>query len=338
MNNTLTGENTKAFYNLDDTIDQFGKDSYHYNSDGYLETKTNQEGTTHYTYGSLGELKEVTLPNGDVITYEHNVNNQRVTKLKNGQVIERYLWLDLTTLLATFDKDGNIKQRYTYADGNIIKAVTYDSFGNIINDTNPNIKIAFGFAGGLYDSDTKLSRFGYRDYDSHSGKWTSKDPIGLDGGDSDILAYVGSDPVNFVEPTGLASTNTGDPVLNGLNHFLNAVENNWNQSNKHSIVGKIWNGMARDIPRSLDNFSSQANPSELLFDTFPKQGKKAYYNAHPAAQICLNASMTIFENGATAGMSNALSLPYDYYSGYNFNTYPTSLGGLLGWGMAQANE
>jgi len=88
-------------------------------------------------------------------------------------------------------------------DGNVLKAVTYDSFGNILNDTNPSIKIAFGFAGGLYDSDTKLSRFGYRDYDAHSGKWTSKDPIGLAGGDTNVLAYVGGDPVNFVDPEGL---------------------------------------------------------------------------------------------------------------------------------------
>ena len=234
MSNSLTGVNARAFYNLDDTIDQFGQNSYKYNVDGYLETKTTPEGTTRYTYGSLGELKEVTLPNGDVISYQHNVNNQRVAKLKNGEVVEKYLWLNLTTLLATFDKDGNVKQRYEYADGrmpvaftdengdkfhiaynqvgspravmdvngNVVKAVSYDSFGNIISDTNPSMQIAFGFAGGLYDVDTKLNRFGYRDYDAQSGKWTAKDPIGLAGGDTNILAYAGNDPVNFIDPTG----------------------------------------------------------------------------------------------------------------------------------------
>ena len=28
--------------------------------------------------------------------------------------------------------------------------------------------INFGFAGGLYDHDTKLTRFGYRDYDAQT--------------------------------------------------------------------------------------------------------------------------------------------------------------------------
>ena len=40
-----------------------------------------------YSYGTLGELKEAVLPNGDIITYRHNANNQRVAKLKNGEVI-----------------------------------------------------------------------------------------------------------------------------------------------------------------------------------------------------------------------------------------------------------
>ena len=30
--------------------------------------------------------------------------------------------------------------------------------------------LPFGFAGGLYDADTKLTRFGYRDYDAYTGK------------------------------------------------------------------------------------------------------------------------------------------------------------------------
>ena len=65
--------------------------------------------------------------------------------------------------------------------------------------------IPFGFAGGLYDADTKLTRFCYRDYDAYTGKWTTKDPIGFSGGDSNLYGYVLGDPVNFVDPSGLSS-------------------------------------------------------------------------------------------------------------------------------------
>ena len=87
---------------------------------------------------------------------------------------------------------------------NIIKEITYDTFGNIQSNSNPSFKVPFGFAGGLYDQDTKLTRFGYRDYDAYTGKWTAKDPIGFDGGDSNLYGYVLGDPVGFVDSDGLA--------------------------------------------------------------------------------------------------------------------------------------
>jgi len=55
----------------------------------------------------------------------------------------------------------------------------------------------------LYDHDTKLTRFGYRDYDATTGKWTAKDPIDFGGGDSNLYGYVLGDPVDFVDSNGL---------------------------------------------------------------------------------------------------------------------------------------
>ena len=82
------------------------------------------------------------------------------------------------------------------------------------------MQVPFGFAGGLYDRDTGLVRFGYRDYDPVTGKWTAKDPIGFDGGDTILYGYVLNDPVNLVDPNGLrmmGGRNPHDPVLNFFN-------------------------------------------------------------------------------------------------------------------------
>ena len=68
-----------------------------------------------------------------------------------------------------YDQVGTLKL-ITDSSGATIKAIEYDSYGNILSDSNPSFTIPFGFAGGLYDTDTKLTRFGYRDYDSFSGR------------------------------------------------------------------------------------------------------------------------------------------------------------------------
>jgi RHS repeat-associated protein len=171
-------------------------------------------------------------------------------------VVEEYLWLNKTTLLATYDRDDNLVQRFEYTlgntpasytqdgtkyyivsdhlgspraitdgAGNILKAIDYDSFGNVISDTNPNLTIPFGFAGGLYDQDTNLIRFGYRDYDPEIGRWTARDPIGFAGGDTNLYGYVLNDPVNWVDPTGEIVWSVAGAAIGGIVGGVTAVYN-----------------------------------------------------------------------------------------------------------------
>ena len=86
---------------------------------------------------------------------------------------------------------------------NIVKEIIYDTYGNILSETNPSFTVAFGFGGGLRDRDTNLVHFGYREYEPYTGKWTAKDPIDFGGGDSNLYGYVLGDPVGFVDPSGL---------------------------------------------------------------------------------------------------------------------------------------
>ncbi len=97
---------------------------------------------------------------------------------------------------------GSPGQIENSATGEIIQRMDFDEFGRVINDSNSGFQ-PFGFAGGIYDPQTGLVRFGVRDYDPQTGHWTAKDPIGFNGGDSNIYAYVGGDPVHFIDPSGL---------------------------------------------------------------------------------------------------------------------------------------
>jgi RHS repeat-associated protein len=104
----------------------------------------------------------------------------------------------------SYDQVGSLRL-VADGSGNVVKRISYDSFGNILEDTNPSFTIPFGFAGGLHDHDTGLVRFGYRDYDPEVGRWTAKDPIGFDGGDTDLYGYVLNNPLNAIDPLGFLS-------------------------------------------------------------------------------------------------------------------------------------
>jgi RHS repeat-associated protein len=87
------------------------------------------------------------------------------------------------------------------ATGAVAQRLDYDSFGNVLLDTNPGFQ-PFGFQSGLYDGDTGLVQFGARWYDASTGRWLSKDPILLQGG-LNLYVFCGNDPVNFADPSGL---------------------------------------------------------------------------------------------------------------------------------------
>lgn len=61
----------------------------------------------------------------------------------------------------------------------------------------------YSWAGGLHDHDLGFVRFGWRDYDTFTSRWTASDPIGDGGGDPDWYGYCLDDPVNGVDALGL---------------------------------------------------------------------------------------------------------------------------------------
>jgi RHS repeat-associated protein len=82
----------------------------------------------------------------------------------------------------------------------------------VVKDGNPYLRSPLGFAGGLHDGDTGLVRFGWRDYDPDTGRFTAQDPIGNAGGDPDWYGYCLDDPVNGRDPEGLDTRGLGGGV------------------------------------------------------------------------------------------------------------------------------
>ena len=87
--------------------------------------------------------------------------------------------------------------------------------GLLCSDSNPGFTVPLGYGGGLPDRHTGLIRFGFRDYDPDVGRWTAKDPIGYAGGDNDLYGYCLDDPINGVDPRGLAAVKPKDSIAWG---------------------------------------------------------------------------------------------------------------------------
>jgi len=226
-------------YDGQDRLVNWGQKSYTFSSSGELEEISDASHSpawvTDYTYDALGNLKSVTLPSSTVINYTVDANNRRTARLTGATVNNYYVWGSHNELLALLDSSGNITARFVYgtksnipdymydsggveykivsnhlgspvlviksSTGTIEEEIQYDDYGNILSDTSPGYQ-PFGFAGCLYDQDTKLCRFGARDYDASTGRWTNRDPILFKGGDTNLFGYVIQDPVNKRDPSG----------------------------------------------------------------------------------------------------------------------------------------
>ena len=99
------------------------------------------------------------------------------------------------------DHLGSVRLVVDASTGAVAQRLDYDEFGVVLTDTAPGFQ-PFGFAGGIYDHQTKLVRFGARDYDAEVGRWTSKDPVLFRRYEMNPHVYVDNDPVNWIDSTG----------------------------------------------------------------------------------------------------------------------------------------
>ena len=102
------------------------------------------------------------------------------------------------------DQVGSVRTLST-DDGRMVKEISYDSFGNVLRDSFPELSFPLGFANGLVDEYTGFVRFGYCDYDPQTGRFTAQDSARDLRGDADLYDYCVDDPVSCVDPQGLAT-------------------------------------------------------------------------------------------------------------------------------------
>jgi len=227
---------TVGTYDAQDRLLSYGTLSFTYTANGELATKTDTVtgDVTGYAYDVRGNLLRVDLPNGDVIEYLVDGQDRRVGKKKNGVLEKQWLYRNGLNVVAEMDGAGNLVSRFVYAgksnapeymvrgsvtyriasdhlgspravidvaSGAVVWRADYDAWGRRTVTLGAEDFLPMGFAGGLFDAETGLTRFGARDYAPVVGRWITKDPRRFVGGHN-LYVYANNEPVNWFDVDG----------------------------------------------------------------------------------------------------------------------------------------
>ena len=350
-------------YDAQDRLTQYGNLQYTYMTNGELLTKNNPVlgQTASFTYDVVGNLKSATLPGGVQIDYVVDGQNRRVGKKVNGTLVQGFLYQNQLNPVAELDATGAVVSRFVYGSkanvpdymvkagvtyrivsdhlgsprlvidtstGAIAQRMDFDEFGNVTLDTNPGFQ-PFGFAGGLYDQHTGLTRFGARDYDAQVGRWTVKDPIDFYGGDMNLYRYVGGSPVNYADPAGLEVSLWGRPA--DFPWPFNLVDHRWIKTDTYEAgMGK----MEGAIP-GQDSQYRDYDSLTLTTKTIDHTGQSRQQNAHQVPipfqvdEQCVNR---LIKPGRPIGpflppFNQCQGFSYDVLKQCALNPIPPTLGG-----------
>jgi RHS repeat-associated protein len=104
--------------------------------------------------------------------------------------------------LPTFDENGNVMSLLSASDGSVAAAYEYSPFGELLRKEGPYAAAnPFRFSTMFTDEETGLIYYGTRYYDSHSGRFISKDSIEEAGGPN-LYGFCGNDAVGHYDVLG----------------------------------------------------------------------------------------------------------------------------------------
>jgi RHS repeat-associated protein len=133
-------------------------------------------------------------------------NGVQLHRYLHGPAVDQILADETSTSVnwALVDNLGSVRDIID-SEGVLLNHVTYDSFGQVTSELNPDVDFRFGYTGRERDEETGLYYYRARYYDAAIGEFVSEDPIGFNGGDLNLSRYVFNNPVNNIDPSGKTS-------------------------------------------------------------------------------------------------------------------------------------
>jgi RHS repeat-associated protein len=316
---TLTDSNTTYSYNQQkNRLTSAGGYSFGYDYEGQLNSGYGNS----YTFDYEHRLKTI----GNNVQFTYDGGGKRLKAMRSN-VETRYIYDPAGNLLAEADGNNNIARIYIYGKGLIamvtatdqfyvyhynatgstiavtdgsqavVNKYAYDPFGNILSQVDA-VPQPFKYVG-QFGVMTEPNGFYYmraRYYDPQVGRFVSEDPIGFNGGDVNLMAYVGNNPIMGVDPSGL-DVYLGRRAIHGfsnqygaLHHEFLVIENSrlpggiaYFGLTANSIIGKgritikdSWDINNKDHDGSLTKISG-IDENKLINNIINEQSNAPFY-------------------------------------------------------------
>jgi RHS repeat-associated protein len=208
LNQYTSAAGASPTYDTRGNLTNDGSTTYGFDYDNRLTSAT---GGVSLQYDPVGRLHEVDgaattrfLYDGTDMIAEYNTS---------GTVLRRYVHgAGVDEPLVWYEGSDTSDRRYLMADergsvigvtnnsGAVTQVNTYDAYG-VPDSANDG---QFQYTGQMWLEDVGVYHYKARVYDPELGRFLQTDPIGTAGG-MNLYGYVGSDPVNRVDPNGLCA-------------------------------------------------------------------------------------------------------------------------------------
>ena len=204
-------------------------------------------------------------------------------------------------LLAMTESSG--ASSYYHSDGNgnvttlvnvnqlIVGKYSYDSFGSTLSISGPKAPLnLYRFSSKPQHESSGKYDFLRRWYDPSIQRWLNRDPIGIRGG-INLFAYVGNNPINFIDPLGLWGTwgafKIHQYAIDKLLAFLPASD--------RAVIDNEQEEMDKDQSPEGSFMHAMRGPKESICDAAQKaddfirrrMGMARYLEAHGSHELAL---------------------------------------------------
>jgi RHS repeat-associated protein len=167
-----------------------GTTTFRYDPFGRRIQKSGPLGTTNYLYDGEDSIEELDQSGNVLARYTH------------GEGLDEAFAEFHSGTSSYYEADGlNSIMSLTNSSATIISTYSYDSFGHLSNTTGTLLN-SLRYTGREFDSETGLSYYRARYYDSAAGRFMSEDPAAFSAS-LNFYSYVRNSPVMWVDPFGL---------------------------------------------------------------------------------------------------------------------------------------